>query len=362
MYYFTIFNKIINIIHTKNGDIMENRIDLEQYNLRTDLIMELVEEKDYIKKETIDNINITTVNVNQETSKTIGKKEGIYITISFDDITDFETREKIGKCFEKEIKKILKILKIKEEAECLIIGLGNIKSTPDALGPLTIQNVVVTKHLFTLNTNIKSGIRKVSAISPGVMATTGIETYDIIKSVINEVKPDFIITIDSLAALSIDRVNKTIQMTDTGIHPGSGIGNYRKEISKETLNIPVIAIGVPTVVESATIVNDTINYLFKHISYIKNNYEISKLTATKISNYKEKIENSNLTEKEKKELIGMFGTLNDNDKHNLILEVLNAINYNLMVTPKEIDFIIEKLSDVIASSINNALHRQITHF
>ena len=194
------------------------------------------------------------------------------------------------------------------------------------------------------------------------MGTTGIETFDIIKSVIDAVKPDFIITIDSLAALSIDRVNKTIQMTDTGIHPGSGIGNYRKEISKDTVGIPVIAIGVPTVVESATIVNDTINYLFKHISYIKNNTDKSKLSINIFSNYKKKIENNKLTDKEKKELLGMLGDLNNDDKHALILEVLNSINYNLMVTPKEIDFVIEKLSDVIASSLNNSLHRQITHY
>ena len=341
---------------------MNHKINLNRYNLHTDLIMELVDEKNYIDTKEIEDITITTVNVNKDIRNKINKKEGTYITISFNDITDYDTREKVGKIFEKEIKNIIKKISIREDAECLIIGLGNIKSTPDALGPLSIQNIVVTKHLFTLNTNIKEGFRKVSAIVPGVMGTTGIETFDIIKSVIDVVKPDFVITIDSLAALSIDRVNKTIQMTDTGIHPGSGIGNYRKEISKDTLGIPVIAIGVPTVVESATIVNDTINYLFKHISYIKNNIDISKLSITKFSNYKKKIENNKLTDKEKKELLGMLGDLNDNDKHALFLEVLNSINYNLMVTPKDIDFIIEKLSDVIASSLNNALHRQITHF
>jgi len=342
---------------------MENNIDLSNYQVRTDLVMELVDENNKnITTEKLDDITITTVNVEKEISKQIGKKEGIYITISFEDVTNFETREKIGKVVEKEIKKLLKKLSIKEEYECLVIGLGNIKSTPDALGPLTIQNIVVTRHLFSLNTNIKEGIRKVSAITPGVMGTTGIETLDTIKSIVDTIKPDFVITIDSLAALSIDRVNKTIQMTDTGIHPGSGIGNQRKEISKDTLNIPVIAIGVPTVVEAATIVNDTITYLFKHISYIKNNLEKSKLTYANLDNYKEKIENNTLTEEEKKEVIGMIGTLEEADKRALILEVLNSINYNLMVTPKEIDFIIEKLSDVISSSINNALHRQITHY
>lgn len=342
---------------------MENKINLEDKLIRTDLVMELVDENNEdMVAEKLDDITITTVNVKKETSSKIGKKEGIYVTISFDDITNFETREKVGKALEMEIAKIIKRLNIKEEYECLVIGLGNVKSTPDALGPLVIQNTLVTRHLFILNTNIKDGMRKVSAISPGVMGTTGIETSDIIKAIVDKIKPDFVIIIDSLAALSIDRVNKTIQMTDTGIHPGSGIGNHRKEISKDTINVPVIAIGVPTVVESATIVNDTINYLFKHLSYMKSNLDKSKLTFTKFDDYEEKIKNHNLDDNEKKEVLGLIGLLDENDKKALILEVLNSLNYNLMVTPKEIDFIIAKLSDVIASSINNSLHRQITHY
>ena len=162
---------------------MDNKIDLSKYKVRTDLVMELVDSNNKnIVEEKIDYITITTVNVEKEISKEIDKKEGIYITISFDDVTNFETREKIEKILEKQIKKLLKKLAIKEEYECLVIGLGNIKSTPDSLGPLTIQNIVVTRHLFTLNTEVKEGIRKVSAIAPGVMGTTGIETLDTIKS------------------------------------------------------------------------------------------------------------------------------------------------------------------------------------
>ena len=341
---------------------MNNNIDLNKYNIRTDLIMELVEDKNNINSYEDNGINVSTFDVKEDISKRIGKKKGIYVTISFDDITNFESRERVGNVLEKEIKKMIKRIGLGEECECMVIGLGNIKSTPDSLGPLCIQNIVVTKHLFTLNTNVEDGIRKVSAITPGVMGTTGIETFDIIKSVVSKVKPDFLIVIDSLCSLSVDRVNKTIQMTDTGIHPGSGIGNYRREISSDTLNIPVIAIGVPTVVESVTIVNDTINYLFKHISYIKNNYDMNKLTYNKLGNYKEKIDNNNLDDNEKRKIIGLIGCLSDEDKRSLLLEVMSSINYNLIVTPKEIDFIIEKLSDCISSAINNSLHRQITHF
>lgn len=159
--------------------------------------------------------------------------------------------------------------------------------------------------------NVKEGIRPVSAISPGVMATTGIETSDIIESLINKIKPDFLIVIDALASSSIDRINKTIQLTDTGINPGSGIGNNRKEISSDTISIPVIAIGVPTVVESSIIVNDTINYLFKHISYIKNNYQMNKLIFNR-TNYANKLKENDLTEKEKIELSGILGSLDEN--------------------------------------------------
>ena len=177
------------------------------------------------------------------------------------------------------------------------------------------------------------------------MANTGLESSNIIKAIIKEEKPKFIIVIDALASLSIDRINKTIQITDTGIHPGSGIGNNRKEISKKTIGIPVIAIGVPTVVTSTTIVYDTIEYLFKHISYIKENEELNKLT-----------------EEEQNTLLGLFGTLKNNEKRLLINEVLTDINLDLIVTPSEIDFLIDKLSNMIACSINNSLHKEVSHY
>ena len=134
-----------------------------------------------------------------------------------------------------------------------------------------------------------------------------------------------------------------------------------KEISEQILGIPVIAIGVPTVVDSSTIVSDTINYLLKHLSYIKDNYSKNKLIVTR-SNYLEKIKNNNLSKNEKEEVIGMLGTLSEEEQKKLIIEVLEAINYNMIVTPKEIDYLIEKLSDVISSALNNALHKEITNY
>ncbi len=343
---------------------MGNKINLSKYNIRTDLIVDIIDNNSNINKETdnYEGVKITRVEVEKDMEEELNKKKGTYITIEFDDVTNYEDREKIGKCFENEIKKLLNKLNIKDDDDCLIIGLGNEKSTPDALGPLSIKNILVTRHLFILNTNHKEGIRCVSAVIPDVMGNTGIETSDIIKSIVNTIKPKFIITIDALASSSINRLNKTIQMTDTGIHPGSGIGNSRKEINKDTIGVPVIAIGVPTVVESSIIVNDTIKYLLKHISYIKNNFSKSKLTYTKFGNYLDKIKNSDLSQEEKKEILGMIGELSEEDKLSLINEVLTSINYNLMVTNTEIDYLILKLSEIIANSLNNALHRQISHY
>ena len=338
-----------------------NRIDLSKYEIRTDLIIENNNIKnDYLDEEIInDDLKVTTVNIDNDKSNILKKKKGTYITIEFTDITNYEDREKVKEVLIKQLKKILEFSNIKEKDSCLIIGLGNRKSTADSLGPKVIDKITVTRHLFILNTNIKEGFRNVSAISPGVMADTGIETYDTITSIINIIKPKFLIVIDSLASSSIDRINKTIQITNTGIHPGSGVGNNRKELSKETLNIPVIAIGVPTVVDAITIVNDTTNYLFKHLSYIKNNYQINKLIFSRGKNYKNDINKTDLSLNEKKEISGILGGLSNEDKKNLIGEVLNSLNYNFIVTPKEIDFLIDNLTNVISDALNHSLHKEI---
>lgn len=337
-----------------------HRIDLKNINIHTDLVIEQINDKKLIKEEVINNIKISRVVMDK--NNLLNKKEGNYITIELTDITNYEDRENVGKVLVKEIKDILNKNNIKDNYECLVIGLGNKKSTPDALGPMVIDNILVTRHLFELNVDVKKGIRKVSAIIPGVMGNTGIETIDIIKGIVDNVKPKFIIVIDSLCASSIERLNKTIQLTDTGIHPGSGIGNIRKEISKDTLGIPVIAIGVPTVVESVTIVNDTLEYMFMHLNYLKNNYEISKLVVKRNNNYLDKIKSSKVSNEDKEILGGIIGSLDEEKKKNLISEVLNNINYNLIVTPKEIDFIIEKLANVISNSINNAINREVDNY
>lgn len=341
--------------------MIKNRIDLSRFNIRTDLVIDNEIQESKIKKNKVnDNIQVTTIEVDETLGQQLQKKNGTYVTIEFADITNYEDRLEVEDCLEKELKKLLEKKGIGDKDACFVLGLGNRASTADSLGPITLDKVMVTRHLFELDTEVKDGIRNVAAFSPGVMANTGIETSDIIISLVQKIKPKFLIVIDALASSSVTRINKTIQLTDTGIHPGSGIGNNRKEISFETIGIPVLAVGVPTVVESSIIVSDTIGYLFKHLSYIKEHYAESKLTFGKRQDYLKKIESQTLSEDEKKEVSGILGTLEVDEQRELIYEVLNGINYNLVVTPKEIDFLIDKLSETIASAMNRCLHLEIT--
>lgn len=338
---------------------MNNEQDLSTFTIRTDLVIDdkSISDKEYNKTKIYDDIIVSELNINNKNKNIINKEEGIYITIEFNDITDTDNRNNVCKVLTEQIERILKVMDIKEDDECIVIGLGNSKSTPDSLGPKVLDNIMITKHLFELN-KVSPGFRKVSMFAPSVKGTTGIETSDLITSIVKQIKPKFIVIIDALASSSIERLNHTIQMTNTGIHPGSGVGNQRKEISFKTLGIPVLAIGVPTVVESSTIVSDTISYLFKHISYTKNNFDISKLSFHH-NNYKNKLQNIKLNKDEEHNLLGLLGDLSDSEKHQLITEVLEALDYNLMVCPKEVDFLIDKLSILIANSLNNSLHRQI---
>lgn len=329
-----------------------HEIDLKKFDIRSDLIIEhnLNYKKDSYNE---NDIEVDFIHLNKKNN--LNKKEGDYITITFKDITDNNNYQNVLKILNKEIKKIIKLTNIKENDKCLIIGLGNNQSTPDSLGYETLKNIIVTRHLDELNLMDKR-YRSVSILEPDVIGNTGIDSYDIILGVIEKTKPDFIIAIDSLAAINIERIEKTIQITNSGIHPGSGIGNNRRELSKESLNIPVIAIGVPTVISSAVIVNDTIHYLIKKVSYHKNNYTKDKLIPTNNLNYlKEKKDLSNY---EKKELLGILGTLNDEEIKQLVYEVLNPIGYNLIVSTKEIDWTIKNLGKLIGSSLNNILHNK----
>ena len=334
-----------------------HEIDLSKYRIRTDLIVEhLSNIKDYKRYEEVyDDIKIETIELDKDRAKIIDKKEGIYKTIYFDDVTDENNFAKLLDVTIKALKDLLKSINIKNSDSVLIVGLGNRKATPDALGPLTIDSIKITRQIVELGLPLDKKYRVISSIVPGVMGTTGIETKEIIEGVIEKVKPNFLIVIDALAASSLERINKTIQLTDTGIHPGSGLLNNRFEISKEALGLPVIAIGIPTVVDATTIVSNTINYIFRHFSYEKENINNKKLKLVPTINRNYKDHDKTLNKEERKEVMGLIGDLSDDEIKALITEVLTPLGYNLLVTPKEIDFVITKLSALLSKALNKSL-------
>lgn len=340
---------------------MKHEVDLKKFEIRTDLTIEILENNKNIdgvisKVEKIDELTVTDVFIDTLGSEKLNKKVGNYITIEFDDITDETNRKKVEEVFVYKLKELLKKKKIKFSDSCFVIGLGNEKSTPDSLGPLATNKVIVTNHLFELG-ELSKDYRRVWSLSPGVMGTTGMETSDVINSVTKTIKPSFIIVIDALASQSLERVNRTIQMTDTGIAPGGGIGNNRKEISEDIFGIPVIAIGVPTTVDAVTIVSDTINYMYKHFSYLKKNMNnpANKLMIGNANYLKKDV---SISDSDKSNWLGLIGNLSETETRQLIYEVLTPVGYNLMVTPKEVDFIIEKLSNIIGNGINKAIHKK----
>lgn len=333
-------------------------IDLSRYKIRTDLVEDLISEEENIdRKYEYNDIIVSNIELDEDNAKELGRKKGDYTTIHFKDITDNNNYNSVLEILTRELRNMLLISNIDDSLSCLIIGLGNERSTADELGVNSAKKVTVTKHIYDLVGSLENGYRISMCLIPGVMGTTGIETSDIIKSVVKEVKPGFIIVIDALASDSINRLLKTIQITNTGINPGSGIGNNRKEISSDIFGIPVIAIGVPTVVDATTIVNDTLNYMKKHFSYsiMNKNSNKNKLIPSNRINYL-KNNNYNLSKEESSYFLGALGTLTDIEKKLLINDVLTPIGYNLMVTPKEIDFIVLKLTNLISTAIDNSIH------
>lgn len=310
-------------------------------NIRTDLAIEAsalynkppeeIEKIDGVKisTEKYEEITVTHVQItNENGEKAIGKKIGNYITIESPKIrdNDEDAFENTSLILEEKLKKILKLDK---ESTVLAVGLGNWNVTPDALGPKVISNLLVTRHLFEyVPEHIDENARPVCAVSPGVLGLTGIETSEIIKGITDMVNPDIIIAIDALASRKTDRISTTIQITDTGITPGSGVGNKRKGLDKDYLGVPVIAIGVPTVVDAATVANDAIELLIENIA-----------RSTSDNSSMRKIADS----------------FDIEHRYPLIKEVLTPYVGDLIVTPKEVDGIIEEVSKIIANGINGAV-------
>ena len=309
------------------------------YNFRTDLATERrdiyqkangqegeIDGIESTKEEINENLKVERVKItNENGEKAIGKPIGNYITIDIKNlkIAQEEEKESAANTLSNELKKILDE-HIDKQGEVLVVGLGNIYVTPDSLGPKVINEIDVTRHIINyLPQYVEEGTRMVSAIAPGVLGTTGIETVEILKGIVDNIHPKLVIVIDALASRSIERISSTVQLSDTGIVPGAGVGNTRSEISIKTLGIPVIAIGIPTVVETAVLVNDSLD-LF-----------IGKLQEEAKSN-------------------DYLNKLKEEDNYEEIKEVLVPKDFNLIVTPKEIDELIENMKDIVALGINKS--------
>ena len=311
------------------------------YNFRTDLALErrnlyrtannIKNEIDGIETEEEkvgDDILTTRVKVlSKQGEEAINKPIGNYITIDIKNlkVANEDEMQKASEVVTKELKSLID-KHVSSKDPVLVVGLGNLYVTPDALGPKVINEIDITRHLLEYMPEVlNEDTRSVSAVSPGVLGTTGIETQEILKGIVQNINPKLIIIIDALSSRSIERISSSIQIADTGIVPGAGVGNTRKELTKDSLGVPVIAIGIPTVVEAATIAADSLTMF------------IQKVQEQAKSN-------------------DFLNQLQEEDKYEMIKEVLSPNDYNFIVTPKEIDELIENMKDIVARGINFAIN------
>ena len=316
---------------------------VEKYKIRTDLAMEQKErfESDHVEvsgvvlEEEYDEekeIKITTVRIETENgAKAMGKPVGTYLTLEAPNMAaaDEVYHREISETLAGFLEKYMKDTEENQEKgySVLVVGLGNREVTPDALGPYVVDQLNVTRHIVQEYGRYavgKGGSRIVSAIVPGVMAQTGMESAEIIRGIVNETTPDLIMVIDALAARSTKRLNRTIQISDAGIHPGAGVGNHRSEITKDTMGIPVIAIGVPTVVDAATIVNDTMENFITALE----TSETLKGVGVVLQGY------------------------NSAEKYELVKELIAPHLNGMFVTPKDIDDTVRRISYTISEAMN----------
>lgn len=296
--------------------------------IRTDLAVEM---KSELKEETVSGIQVLTKNngdsdiketkivvENEQGAMQLGKPVGTYITLESDELRKED--ESFHKPMMEVLARHLKQL-IGNKKRLMVVGLGNREVTPDALGPYVIDNLYVTRHLLKEGIITKS--MELSAIAPGVMAQTGMEAVTVIKALVAEIHPELIIVIDALAARDSRRLNRTIQLADTGITPGSGVGNQRIAINEDSVGVPVLAIGVPTVISVPTIVNDAMDRIVD---------AIGKQTA--------------------KHVLKKFS---EEERYQLACEMLTEDLSKMFVTPKDIDEEVKRISYTISEAINRSV-------
>lgn len=321
-------------------------MDLEHYAVRTDLALDAQELASHDKEGQIpgvhmemsedDGIRISQITIeNEQGSQALGKKQGHYITIEVPGLRskDTQLQDTVATKFAQVFSDYLAQLNINKDAKVLVIGLGNWNVTPDALGPLVVEDMMVTRHYFELMPDqVSDAYRQVSAIAPGVLGITGIETGDIVQGIVEKTQPDLVIAIDALASKALERVNTTIQISNVGIHPGSGIGSKRKGLTLDTLGVPVVAIGVPTVVFASTIVTNSMEMI--------------------MNNFRNQTSNTEA-------IFGMLDKLTGDERLGLVKEVLEPLGHDLLVTPKDVDEFIGDIANIIANGLNAALHEAI---
>lgn len=311
----------------------------ETFNIRTDLA---VEEQERYASRNVEvpgvkltesvvssyGVKITKVEVmDEQGASAMGRPIGNYVTIEASDMME---SKHISSALSRELKSMLKKCSRKniDQMSVLVVGLGNRDVTPDSLGPSVISGLDVNRHIYMLKGN-ESKNYGVSAVIPGVMAQSGMESAEMVSGIVRQIEPDAVIAIDALAARNTKRLNTTIQLADTGIHPGSGVGNHRQGLNKETLGIPVIAIGIPTVIDAATIVSDAMDAL---IGVLSTSEALESVSAT-LKNF------------------------SDREKYQLIKELLEPQIGTMFVTPKDIDEDIEIMAGIVASGINSVFRK-----
>lgn len=250
--------------------------------------------------------------VTENGAKSMGRPQGTYITIEAPELStpDEDYHREISEEISTHLRKLIDL---KKEKSVLVVGLGNAAITADALGPQVVDNLLMTRHIikeYGLRGIKHEKMHRISGIAPGVMAQTGMETAEIVQGIVSETKPDVVVAIDALAAMSVRRLSRTIQITDTGIHPGSGVGNHRNGLTEENLQVKVIGIGVPTVVDAATIVHDSMAHL--------------------------------------------LDTLEETEQKEFLDEMIAPNLYSMFVTPKDVDETIKYLSFTISEGLNIA--------
>lgn len=267
----------------------------------------------------------------EQAARTIGKAVGFYSTIEAVGLRerDEEVHKEISHIMAQEVDHFLKRLGIGPDDPVLVVGLGNASATPDSLGPKVVSQLLVTRHLHQMvPPEVRGGLRPLAALSPGVLGTTGIETGEIIFGVVHRIHPALVICVDALAARSSQRLGTTIQMADSGIQPGSGVGNKRFAITRETLGVPVLAVGVPTVIHAATIISDGMEALAA---------QGGGGTAGAYS--------------------GAPGpSLPPEQKEATLRRLLSPFMGDLIVTPKDVDVMVDDIAQTLAAGLNAALH------